>query len=121
MMMMMMMVVLGWRWEWYNDDGGVGEEVREMGLLLWLPDGEGRRRVEESEISGWIDRLTRSILELAGKIPPEKYSGGGAVVTAAGDGGGRRPVKWERERILKECVSGKTEKLSGMSFHIELL
>ncbi|GKD01803.1 dynamin-related protein 4C-like protein, partial [Tanacetum coccineum] len=37
----------------------------------------GRRRVEESEVSGWIDRLTRSILGVAGKIPPEKFSGGG--------------------------------------------
>ncbi|GKF58494.1 hypothetical protein Tco_0172031, partial [Tanacetum coccineum] len=63
-------------------DVGSGEEVREMVLLLWLPDGEGRRRVEESEVSGWIDRLTRSILGVAGKIPPEKFSGG--------CGGGRR-------------------------------
>ncbi|GJT63223.1 hypothetical protein Tco_1006756 [Tanacetum coccineum] len=48
-----------------EDDGG-GVMVM-VALLLWLSDGEGRRRVEESE------------------------------------------------------VSGKTEKLSGMSFHIELL
>ncbi|GKC96808.1 hypothetical protein Tco_1162250 [Tanacetum coccineum] len=68
----------GRRW----GDVGSGEEVREMVLLLWLPDGEGRRRVEESEVSGWIDRLTRSILGVAGKIPPEKFSGG--------CGGGRR-------------------------------
>ncbi|GKC31775.1 hypothetical protein Tco_1039069, partial [Tanacetum coccineum] len=58
-----------------GDDGGDG-------LRMWLPDGEGRRRVEESEVSGWLDRLTRSILEVAGKIPPEKFSGGGGVVVA---------------------------------------
>ncbi|GJX86277.1 hypothetical protein Tco_0337051 [Tanacetum coccineum] len=105
MMMMMMMVVLGWRWEWYNDDGGVGEEVREMGLLLWLPDGEGRRRVEESEISGWIDQLTRAFKNSPEKSQPENVFGAAAVVNG-------RP---------EMVVSGKTEKLSGMSFHIELL
>ncbi|GJS87785.1 retrovirus-related pol polyprotein from transposon TNT 1-94 [Tanacetum coccineum] len=52
---LVMMVVMGWR--------------------LWMPDGEGRRRVEESEVSGWLDRLTRSILEVAGKFSPEKFSG----------------------------------------------
>ncbi|GKA76606.1 hypothetical protein Tco_0783067 [Tanacetum coccineum] len=57
------------------DDGD--DPMMMMALLLCLPDGEGRRRVEESEVSGWIDRLTRSILGVAGKIPPEKFSGGG--------------------------------------------
>ncbi|GKF56606.1 hypothetical protein Tco_0166946, partial [Tanacetum coccineum] len=42
-------------------------------------DGGEVRRVEESEVSGWIDRLTRSILGVAGKIPPESFSGGGAT------------------------------------------
>ncbi|GJU52335.1 hypothetical protein Tco_1226049 [Tanacetum coccineum] len=64
-----------------GDGGGVGDDGGD-GLRLWLPDGEGRRRVEESEVSGWLDRLTRSILDVAGKIPPEKFSGGGAVAAA---------------------------------------
>ncbi|GKC64121.1 hypothetical protein Tco_1096719, partial [Tanacetum coccineum] len=74
-----------------GDGGGVGDDGGD-GLRLWLPDGEGRRRVEESEVSGWLDRLTRSILEVAGKIPPEKFSGGGAVAAAVAGGGGRPPV-----------------------------
>ncbi|GJS94500.1 hypothetical protein Tco_0801468 [Tanacetum coccineum] len=75
-----------------GDGGGVGDDGGD-GLRLWLPDGEGRRRVEESEVSGWLDRLTRSILEVAGKIPPEKFSGGGAVVAAVAGGGGRPPIE----------------------------
>ncbi|GJU28738.1 hypothetical protein Tco_1167359 [Tanacetum coccineum] len=82
------------------------------------------------------------------KIPPEKFSGGGDVVVAgmlAGEddrrwrqlGGGRRwspenfsgdGSRWpavgkggERGERSYISVSGKTEKLSGMSFHIELL
>ncbi|GKB17417.1 zinc finger, CCHC-type containing protein, partial [Tanacetum coccineum] len=74
-----------------GDGGGVGDDGGD-GLRLWLPDGEGRRRVEESEVSGWLDRLTRSILEVAGKISPENFSGGGAVVAAVAGGGGRPPV-----------------------------
>ncbi|GJS63922.1 hypothetical protein Tco_0678486 [Tanacetum coccineum] len=74
-----------------GDGGGVGDDGGD-GLRLWLPDGEGRRRVEESEVSGWLDRLTRSILDVAGKIPPEKFSGGGAVAAAVAGGGGRPPV-----------------------------
>ncbi|GKC27895.1 hypothetical protein Tco_1035189 [Tanacetum coccineum] len=73
--------------------GGVGG-VMVVRMRMWLPDGEGRRRVEESEVSGWVDRLTRSILEVAGKIPPEKFSGGGATAAAVA---GRWP----------ECLGGE--------------
>ncbi|GJS28880.1 hypothetical protein Tco_0489500 [Tanacetum coccineum] len=53
---------------------------------------------------------------LGRKCPPEKFSGGGRWWPAA--------VEWPdmgggRERIKR--VSGKTEKLSGMSFHIEYI
>ncbi|GKC00822.1 hypothetical protein Tco_0986958 [Tanacetum coccineum] len=59
--------------------------------------GEG---VEARELTGRIDPEMRIILGVGRKIPPEKFSGGGS--------------RWP-------AVSGKTEKLSGMSFHIELL
>ncbi|GKD78080.1 hypothetical protein Tco_1340701, partial [Tanacetum coccineum] len=63
-------------------------------------------RVEESEVSGWLDRLTRSILEVAGKISPENFSGGGAVVAAVAGGGGRPPVGMRgRERYLESCYA----------------
>ncbi|GKC14821.1 hypothetical protein Tco_1011603, partial [Tanacetum coccineum] len=81
-----------------GDGGGVGDDGGD-GLRLWLPDGEGRRRVEESEVSGWLDRLTTSILDVAGKIPPEKYSGGGATVVA---GDGRR--RWTSRRSPKPVL-----------------
>ncbi|GKE75685.1 hypothetical protein Tco_1537726, partial [Tanacetum coccineum] len=87
-----------------GDGGGVGDDGGD-GLRLWLPDGEGRRRVEESEVSGWLDRLTRSILEVAGKIPPEKFSGGGAVAAAVAGGGGRPPANMgEGEKNKRVCV-----------------
>ncbi|GJW53392.1 hypothetical protein Tco_0097477 [Tanacetum coccineum] len=46
--------------------------------------------------------------------PEKKAVAGGDRVAGGGEGGERG------ERII-HCVSGKTEKLSGMSFHIELL
>ncbi|GJY45150.1 hypothetical protein Tco_0433363 [Tanacetum coccineum] len=55
----------------YDDDEG---GVNEMVASGW--------RVTESEVGDWLDPVKRSILELAGKIPPEKFSGG--------CGGGRR-------------------------------
>ncbi|GJW16041.1 hypothetical protein Tco_0020174, partial [Tanacetum coccineum] len=69
------------------DDGVAGGGWRgDNGWWWW--------RVEESEITGWIDRLTRIIFGVHRKTPPEKFSGGGEVVVAgmlAGEeGGGRR-------------------------------
>nr|GEY67192.1 reverse transcriptase domain-containing protein [Tanacetum cinerariifolium] len=37
----------------------------------------GERRVRESGVEGWIDRVTSYLFGFAGKIPPEKFSGGG--------------------------------------------
>ncbi|GJX98366.1 hypothetical protein Tco_0355385 [Tanacetum coccineum] len=92
-----------------GDGGGVGDDGGD-GLRLWLPDGEGRRRVEESEVSGWLDRLTRSILDVAGKIPPEKFSGGGAVAAAVAGGGGRPPV--DGDAAQKSTSKGASKKSS---------
>ncbi|GJR96424.1 hypothetical protein Tco_0268598 [Tanacetum coccineum] len=58
-----------------DDEGGVNEMVEVVASVVsgW--------RVTESEVGDWLDPVKRSILELAGKIPPEKFSG---------LGGGRR-------------------------------
>nr|GFB40539.1 hypothetical protein [Tanacetum cinerariifolium] len=54
-----------------------------------------KRRVRESGVEGRIDRVTSNLFGFAGKIPPEKFSGGG-VVAAGGRpamvaaGGGER-------------------------------
>nr|GFB41607.1 hypothetical protein [Tanacetum cinerariifolium] len=37
----------------------------------------GKGRVRESGVEGRIDRETRILFGFAGKIPPEKFSGGG--------------------------------------------
>ncbi|GJT39480.1 hypothetical protein Tco_0939345 [Tanacetum coccineum] len=83
-----------------------------------------QRRVEESEYDERVNRAKRNHFGLHRKTPPEKFSGGGDVVVdggrvAGGEGGGRI-MGGEGESVYR-CVSGKTEKLSGMSFHIELL
>ncbi|GJU04002.1 zinc finger, CCHC-type containing protein [Tanacetum coccineum] len=54
--------------------------------------GGGKWRVRESGSGDRVDRPTRSLFGLAGKIPPEKFSGGGsrwpAVGRLAGEEGG---------------------------------
>ncbi|GJW92882.1 hypothetical protein Tco_0172554 [Tanacetum coccineum] len=54
------------------------------------------RRVRESGSGDRIDRVVGSLFGLAGKIPPEKFSGGGewwpAVGRPAGEEGGERDV-----------------------------
>ncbi|GJZ90507.1 hypothetical protein Tco_0662434 [Tanacetum coccineum] len=57
--------------------GGVVEITTAVGGWLWW-------RVKESEVVGWIDRLTRSIFGVHRKTPPEKFSGGGAMVADGG-------------------------------------
>ncbi|GKF92311.1 hypothetical protein Tco_0279030, partial [Tanacetum coccineum] len=79
-------------------DGDDGEVM--MALLLWLPDGEGRRRVEESEVVGRVDPVVRTILGVDRKIPPEKFSGGGEG----------SPEIMGRERLLRVCVYVKEMK-----------
>ncbi|GJX35844.1 hypothetical protein Tco_0247401 [Tanacetum coccineum] len=39
---------------------------------------------KESEVAGWIDQKMGSIFGVAGKIPPENFSGGGPTAQAAG-------------------------------------
>ncbi|GKG57865.1 hypothetical protein Tco_0589476, partial [Tanacetum coccineum] len=61
-----------------DDDGMMREMMRVEALLLWLPVGEGRRRVEGSDMGDRrIDRPTRSLFGLRRICPPEKFSGGG--------------------------------------------
>ncbi|GJX84124.1 hypothetical protein Tco_0333605 [Tanacetum coccineum] len=105
MMMMMMMrwcVVVVSRWGAAGGGGGVKWRV--------ATSGSGDR----------VDPLRRNLFGFDRKIPPEKFSGGGGR-NPVGEGGRRwGGMRGERERV-DEDVSGKTEKLSGMSFHIELL
>nr|GFB17814.1 hypothetical protein [Tanacetum cinerariifolium] len=54
----------------------------EMGRR-WMAAGE-KGRVRESDIDERIDRVIRSIFGFAGKIPPEKFSGGSRVVAGGG-------------------------------------
>ncbi|GKG37987.1 hypothetical protein Tco_0457210 [Tanacetum coccineum] len=57
--------------------------------------GEEMERVRESGYGDRIDRKMGSVFGVGRKIPPEKFSGGGAAVVAgkvAGDGGGRNPA-----------------------------
>ncbi|GKA05584.1 hypothetical protein Tco_0684704 [Tanacetum coccineum] len=62
--------------------------------------GWQRWRVEVRDLGDRVYHVTRSILELAGKIPPENFSGGGATAAAVA---GRQPeIMGERERI-EEC------------------
>ncbi|GKC30465.1 hypothetical protein Tco_1037759, partial [Tanacetum coccineum] len=84
------------------DDGGVGG---------------GESRVRESEGGDRIDRRMGSLFGLRRICPPEKFSGGGEWWPAAGELAGED--EWEREICIS--VSGKTEKLSGISFYIKLL
>ncbi|GJV60517.1 hypothetical protein Tco_1466617 [Tanacetum coccineum] len=51
--------------------------VSGVGMQRLNGGGGVARRVEESEVVGWIDRLTRSIFGVRRKSPPEKFSGGG--------------------------------------------
>ncbi|GKF21663.1 hypothetical protein Tco_0070301, partial [Tanacetum coccineum] len=88
------MVAAGWRW-WFcgvaaaaGDDGYKRVEIWQRG---WCCGDSG---VAASEIG-----RSGAFLELAGKIPPEKFSGGGATAAAVA---GRQPeIMGERERNLK--------------------
>nr|GEV06948.1 hypothetical protein [Tanacetum cinerariifolium] len=63
--------------------GGCGGGVSVVvASAVWRWGGGGwqgkkkKRRVRESDMMGRIDRVTRSLFGFAGKIPPEKFSGG---------------------------------------------
>nr|GEY89634.1 hypothetical protein [Tanacetum cinerariifolium] len=61
-------------------------------------------RVRESGVGERVDRVTGIPFGFAGKIPPEKFSGGGRRRRVAAGWGGLPPVGWSGERILKLCV-----------------
>ncbi|GJX86649.1 putative reverse transcriptase domain-containing protein [Tanacetum coccineum] len=79
---MVVVLVTVMKWRWWRRCGGFG--------------GDGEWRVRESVHGDRIDRPTRSLFGLAGKIPPEKFSGGGARWPAVGGGG--RLIWGRRER-----------------------
>ncbi|GKB90488.1 hypothetical protein Tco_0962760 [Tanacetum coccineum] len=47
------------------------------------------RRVEESEVAGWIDRSEGSTFGIGRKSPPENFSGGGGMMAVVAGGGQR--------------------------------
>nr|GFB54580.1 hypothetical protein [Tanacetum cinerariifolium] len=62
-----------------SDEGVVGDEWwrrRGSGVTRWW------WRVKESGVEDRVDRETRNLFGFAGKIPPEKFSGGGRVAVA---------------------------------------
>nr|GFB47819.1 hypothetical protein [Tanacetum cinerariifolium] len=59
---------------------GVGDGVAAVVVFRWRSE----RRVRESGVEGRIDRVTRKLFGFAGKIPPEKFSGGRRVVAGGG-------------------------------------
>nr|GFD18941.1 hypothetical protein [Tanacetum cinerariifolium] len=56
-------------------------------LVAVARDNGGEKRVVASDMMGRIDRVIRNLFGFAGKIPPEKFSGGGWWPTS-----GRWPV-----------------------------
>ncbi|GJR07747.1 hypothetical protein Tco_0790399 [Tanacetum coccineum] len=62
-----------------DDDGMMRVMMRVVALLLWLPDGEGRRRVEESDMGDRIDRVVRNIFGVGRKSHRKTFpvTGGG--------------------------------------------
>nr|GEX98587.1 hypothetical protein [Tanacetum cinerariifolium] len=60
--------------------GGVAVVVL-VTRVWWVTNGGdgsgGERRVRESGVEGWIDRVVGILFGFAGKISPEKFSGGG--------------------------------------------
>ncbi|GJS04748.1 hypothetical protein Tco_0321256 [Tanacetum coccineum] len=78
-----------------------------------------RWRVEACEVVGRVDPVVRTILGVDRKIPSGKFSDGGWPEKWAAGGGESSPEIMGREREFMRFV-GKM-KLSGLSFHIELL
>ncbi|GKA76695.1 hypothetical protein Tco_0783156, partial [Tanacetum coccineum] len=67
-------------------------------------------RVKESEVSGWLDRLTRSILEVAGKISPENFSGGETVWRGVG-----REIKRLQDQV--QVTAAQDEVTTAVDLH----
>nr|GEW52535.1 hypothetical protein [Tanacetum cinerariifolium] len=85
-----MVVSVGWLW-WCRGSGVASVVVS----CQWGGFGGGggcgvveKRRVRESGIDERVDRKTSSLFGFAGKIPPEKFSGGGVKVVGVGGSGG---------------------------------
>ncbi|GKE52351.1 hypothetical protein Tco_1487507 [Tanacetum coccineum] len=55
-------------------------------VVWWVSGGGGKRRVRESGSGDRVHRVVGSLFGLAGKITPEKFSGGGATVAGGGEG-----------------------------------
>ncbi|GJU49685.1 hypothetical protein Tco_1219240 [Tanacetum coccineum] len=96
----------------YDDDDGGG--VACVGGMVMVAaaaaaaDGGGEVAWRSVVVGiGYIYRRG-GMLELAGKIPPEKFSGGGVVAVAGIRRWGSGRIKWERE-------SGEDESLSEQS------
>nr|GEY82354.1 hypothetical protein [Tanacetum cinerariifolium] len=68
--------------------------VRVAAVVVVARDRDGERRVRENDMMGRIDRVIRSIFGFAGKIPPEKFSGGGWWPA-----GGRLKKAQEKDKI----------------------
>ncbi|GKA86223.1 putative reverse transcriptase domain-containing protein [Tanacetum coccineum] len=89
-------LMAGGVWWWRGFGGGDGGDIR---------------RVGESELVDRVDRVVGSLFGLAGKIPPEKFSGGGewwpAVGRPAGEEGGERDqyLVFRHLLIYYECGS----------------
>nr|GFB58697.1 hypothetical protein [Tanacetum cinerariifolium] len=64
----------------YGGVGGVAVVVlvtRVWSVMNGGGGSGGERRVRESGVEGWIDRVTSNLSGFAGKIPAEKFFGGG--------------------------------------------
>ncbi|GJV50769.1 retrovirus-related pol polyprotein from transposon TNT 1-94 [Tanacetum coccineum] len=87
-------------------EGGGGEEMEVVTVVrLWRwwrgcgGVGGGYRRVEESGVVDRVHRVVGSLFGLAGKIPPEKFSGGGATVAGGGGVAGEERVDQDIQSI----------------------
>ncbi|GJS86653.1 hypothetical protein Tco_0769289 [Tanacetum coccineum] len=71
-------------------------------VVWWVSGGGGKWRVRESGSGDRVDRPTRSLFGLAGKIPPEKFSGGGEWWPAAGELAGEEGGEGEENESSPE-------------------
>ncbi|GJZ33208.1 hypothetical protein Tco_0578644, partial [Tanacetum coccineum] len=138
-LLMMAAVELGWRWEWWRRrcGGGSGCEgggVRAVVVTVGGDDGDGSGgvwvvvvavaaggRKKMARGREWYNGSGRSRDEKHfwawPENSPEKFSGGGRRWPEVG----RRWLPEMGEERVFVHVSGKTEKLSEISFHIKLL
>ncbi|GKD76047.1 hypothetical protein Tco_1334329 [Tanacetum coccineum] len=99
------MVVRG---RWGNDGGGGAGVMMVVVLVMMVVMGCGCggvnemvevvRRVEGSEIAGWIDRLTRIILGFTGKLRRKSFPAAAMWWPAAAGWPAGSRCSWGRER-----------------------